>query len=287
MTDRPAHALLDAGDGRRLDRFGDRIVDRPAPAAVGPGDERAGWTTADLRYERDGGWQARDPALLAPWTVAIDGIVVELRPAAGGQVGLFPEQAPIWRWLADRVVACSASVGADRPVRVLSLFAYTGAATLAAARAGAAVSHVDGSRPAVAWARRNAAASGLGERAIRWLVDDAGAFVNRELRREARYDGIVLDPPSYGHGGGRGRAPAWRIADDLPGLLADCARLIDSAAPFVALSAHGPEHGAERLADLLAGSLGVSRASISAGDLDMRAETGATLPLGAYAMWSG
>jgi len=286
VTDRPAYALLDAGDGRRLDRFGDRVVDRPAPAAVGPADERAGWATADLRYDREGGWRAREPALLGPWMLAFDGLRLELRPAAGGQVGLFPEQAPIWRWLADRVARCSA-LGPGRQARVLSLFAYTGAATLSAARAGAAVAHVDGSRPAVAWARRNATASGLDNRPIRWLVDDAGEFVKRELRREARYDGIVLDPPSYGHGGGRGRGPAWRIADDLPDLLGGCARLLDPAVPFIALSAHSPEHGAGRLADLLAGSVGVRPASISAGDLDLRAETGAALPLGAYATWSG
>ena len=287
MTDRPAYALLDAGDGRRLDRFGDRVVDRPAPAAVGPADERACWATADLRYDRERGWRAREPALLGPWMLAFDGLRLELRPAAGGQVGLFPEQGPIWRWLTDRVARSSAPPGPGRPARILSLFAYTGAATLAAARAGAAVAHVDGSRPAVAWARRNAAASGLDGRPIRWLVDDAAAFVLREIRREARYDGIVLDPPSYGHGGGRGRGPAWRIADDLPDLLAGCARLLDPAAPFIALSAHSPEHGAGRLGDLLADGLSVSRAAVSAADLDLRAETGATLPLGAYATWSG
>ncbi|HEU0236104.1 MAG TPA: class I SAM-dependent methyltransferase [Candidatus Limnocylindrales bacterium] len=308
MTDRPACALLDAGDGRRLDRFGDRIVDRPAPAAVGPRDEGAGWAEADLRFDRDGGWWAADPTALEPWLVTIDGLTLELRPAAGGQVGLFAEQAPIWRWVADRVTERGAAAAratdgvtdrvadrvADRPsagagsgpVRVLHLFAYTGAATLAAARAGAAVVHVDGSRPAIAWARRNAAASGLGDRPIRWIVDDAVAFVRREARRGRRYDGIVLDPPSYGHGGGRGRGPAWRIGEDLPDLLAGCASLLDPAAPFVALSAHSEDYGPDRLAGELAHAIRVPRGSIEAMDLDERAETGALLPLGVWVWWS-
>ena len=286
MTDRPACALLDAGDGRRLDRFGDRIVDRPAPAAVGPRDPGAGWSKADLRFERDGGWQARDPAALEPWPVTIDGLAVELRPAAGGQVGLFAEQAPIWRWLAERVVERAATGAESRPVRVLSLFAYTGVATLAAVRAGAAVVHVDASRPAIGWARRNAVASGLANRPIRWLVDDAVGFVRREVRRGRRYDGIVLDPPSYGHGGGRGRGPAWRIADDLPDLLAGCARLLGPTRPFIALSAHSEDHGPDRLADELARAIVTPRPDIVALDLDQRAETGALLPLGAWARWS-
>jgi 23S rRNA (cytosine1962-C5)-methyltransferase len=286
MTDRPACALLDAGDGRRLDRFGDRIVDRPAPAAVRPRDEQAGWSEADLRFDRDGGWRAADPMALEPWLVPIDGLTLEVRPAAGGQVGLFAEQAPIWRWLADRVAECAATGAEPRPVRVLNLFAYTGAASLAAARAGAAVVHVDGSRPAIAWARRNAAASGLADRPIRWIVDDAVAFVRREARRGRRYDGIVLDPPSYGHGGGRGRGPVWRIGEDLPDLLAGCARLLDPAGPFIALSAHSEDHGAGRLADELARAIGVPLGSIEAMDLDERAVTGALLPLGACARWS-
>ena len=286
MTDRPAYALLDAGDGRRLDRFGDRVVDRPAPAAVGPADQRAGWATADLRYDRERGWRAREPALLGPWMLAFDGLRLELRPAAGGQVGLFPEQGPIWRWLTDRVARSSAPPGPGRSARVLSLFAYTGAATLAAARAGAAVAHVDGSRPAVAWARRNATASGLDGRPIRWLVDDAVGFVHREVRRGRRYDGIVLDPPSYGHGGGRGRGPAWRIADSLPDLLAGCARLLDPTRPFIALSAHSEDHGPDRLADELARAIVTPRPDIVALDLDQRAESGALLPLGAWARWS-
>jgi 23S rRNA (cytosine1962-C5)-methyltransferase len=286
MTDRPAHVLLDAGDGRRLDRFGDRVVDRPSAVAYGPRDPAAGWDAADLRFERGEGWSVRGESPLEPWTISIDRLTLELRPAAGGQVGLFPEQAGIWSWLAAQVAdrtPADRSAGGAVP-RVLHLFAYTGAATLALAAGGAAVTHLDASRPAVAWARRNAALSGLSERPVRWLVDDAAAFVRREMRRAARYDGLVLDPPTFGHG--RGGA-TWRLADDLPDLLATCALLLDPRAPFVALTAHTAELEPDRLGEVLATALGVAPAEVEVGQLDLEAATGAGLELGVSARWTG
>lgn len=276
------YALLDAGDGRRLERFGKRVVDRPSPVAEGPRDPAAGWAKADLRFERDTGWRglAGTTDALAPWTTTFDDLVLELRAAAGGQVGCFPEHRPGWRWLADRVRERLAA-GVPAP-RVLNLFAYTGAASLAAAGAGATVAHVDGARGAVAWARRNAVLSGLAEQPIRWLVDDATAFVGRELRRGTRYDGIVLDPPSYGHAGRR----AWRLATDLPDLLAGCAGLLDRPAPFILLTAHTPGFEPARLAELLAASVAVPAARVEAAELELRASSGAQLPLGASARWS-
>ena len=274
------HGLLDAGDGRRLERFGARVVDRPSPAATGRRDPDAGWAAADLRFDRVTGWRAAGALTLEPWAIRLDGLTLELRPAAGGQVGCFPEHRPGWRWVADRVRDRLAG-GRSAP-RVLNLFAYTGATSLAAASAGASVAHVDGSRSAVAWARRNATRSGLDDRPIRWLVDDAVAFVARELRRGARYDGIVLDPPSYGHGDGR----AWRLAADLPELLAGCVALLDRTGPFVLLTAHTPGFDPLRLADMLAAAVGVSARGVEARELELRAATGTRLALGASARWS-
>ena len=156
---------------------------------------------ADLRWGR-GAWirkGATEP--IEPWPVRAAGLTLECRPAAGGQLGVFPEHAATWAWL-DRVVRDVAG-RLERPPEILSLFGYTGGATLACARAGARVAHVDASRPAVAWARRNAELSGLTEAPVRWLVEDARTFVRRERRRGNHYDGIVLDPPTYGHGTGR------------------------------------------------------------------------------------
>lgn len=263
--------LLDCGDGRRLERFGDLTVDRPAPSAtLAPHRSAAEWAKPTLRWAK-GAWVRG--AAHDPWPVDVAGLTLECRPAAGGQVGVFPEHAATWAWLDKSVRAAAAKLG--RPPKVLSLFAYTGGSTLACARAGAAVAHVDSSRPAIGWARRNAELSGLDGAPIRWLADDARAFVQRERRRGQTYDGIVLDPPSYGHGKG-----AWQIDDDLPGLLADLAALIGPKPSFVLLSAHTPGYDAERLEGLVREHLGVSAHGEA---FVLRSRVGSALALGAWA----
>jgi 23S rRNA (cytosine1962-C5)-methyltransferase len=277
VDDRPGYELLDAGDGRRLERFGDRIVDRPAATAIDPRGDPGAWEQADLRFHRNTGWEGR--AGVQPWSVRLEGLTYELRATDTGQVGLFAEQAPNWRWLRGTVGALAST---DQPPRLLNLFAFTGAATLAAAAAGAEVAHVDGSRPTVAWARRNADLSGLANRPIRWLVDDAAAFVEREARRGRRYSGLILDPPSYGHGpAGR----TWRLEKDLDQLLATCLRLSQPAPAFVLLTAHTPGFGGERLAASLGDALGRSRGDMESGELVLTARSGARLPLGSFARW--
>jgi 23S rRNA (cytosine1962-C5)-methyltransferase len=274
-AERPGYALVDAGDGRRLERFGPRLVDRPAPVATETRRAPEAWAGADLRFDPDLGWTAPDrtppeASVLAPWTVSIDGLVLELRPTSSGGVGQYPEQVGNVAWLADRV---RAGVDAGHPPTVLNLFAHTGLLTLAAARAGASVAHVDGAPSAVAWARRNAELSGLADRPIRWLVDDATAFVAREGRRRRRYDGIVLDPPSYGHAKGR----RWRLEDELPNLLAECGAVATDDA-FVLLTAHTTGLDDELAAMVAAVFAGEGRAEISR--LRLEAESRAVLDLG-------
>ncbi len=273
------YELLDVGGGARLERFGKRIVDRPHPGAYGDRADPAAWAATTLFHGPDGAWDGTDP--IEPWQIEVDGLTVELRPTETGQVGIFPEQAESWAWLHEVLGAWAAT---DRAPAVLNLFAYTGLASLVAAAAGATVAHVDGSRPAVTWARRNAELSGLADRPIRWLVDDVPAFVARELRRERRYDGVLLDPPTYGHGA-RGRA--WRIEDDLEALLADCAGLVGGRTGFVLLTAHTPGFDADRLADALGEALHVPARRIEAGALRLTARSGRPLELGAFARWPG
>jgi 23S rRNA (cytosine1962-C5)-methyltransferase len=271
----PDLELLDCGGGRRLERFGPVIVDRPAPAADWiPRLPRDEWNRAGLRWEK-GGWvrTGRDRgAAIEPWTVRAGALAMECRPAAGGQLGVFPEHVATWAWL-DR--ACRAAAEAlARPPEVLSLFAYTGGATLACARAGAQVVHVDASRPAVAWARRNAELSGLDAAPIRWLVEDARAFVRRERRRGRHYDGLVLDPPSYGHGSG-----AWQIDEHLRPLLEDLAALAGPRPSFVLLSAHTQGFDGDHLAGLVREHFGIA----AVGDaLTVDSRAGSRLPLGAW-----
>ena len=260
--------LVDAGGTRRLERFGPHLVDRPAQSAGTPIRDPAGWHDADLVYT--GGRWTRGAAT-PPWCVVVDGLTLELRPATGGQVGLFLEHAGTWAWIGE------AASRTGTPV--LSLFAYTGGATLACARAGASVAHVDASRTAVAWARQNAAHSGLGGASIRWLVDDAATFVSRELRRGRRYGGLILDPPSYGHGSG-GRD--WRIERDLEPLLANLAVLAGDDLAFVQLTTHTPGFGPDRLGQIVREAFGVAPET---GELALHARSGAELQLGAHARW--
>lgn len=279
MPSPSAYQLIDFGGGARLERFGDRIVDRPHPGALGSRGEVDAWTGADLRFERDRGWSG--PALPGgPWPFEHDGLRLELRPTDAGQVGLFPEHLGMLEWLRGRVGGRAAT---GRQPAVLHLFAYTGLATLAMADAGAEVTHVDASKPTTAWARRNAELSGLADRPIRWIVDDAIAFTEREARRGRTYAGIVLDPPSYGHGPG---ARPWRLEEDLPRLLAACGRVIEPDG-FVLLTAHTPGFEADRLAGLVNDHLGSTRGSIQGGDLAAATADGRVLELGAFARTAG
>ncbi len=268
MTPRTDYELLDCGDGRRLERFADRIVDRPAPGAMSrPLATRRHWDDATLRFDRGTGWSGDDRSA---WTVEIGDVRLELRPAAGGQLGVYPEHATFWPWLRDRLDERSGA-------RVLHLFAATGATTLAIAAAGGEVTHVDGARSAVSQARRNAELSGLADRPIRWIVDDALAFTRREGRRGRRYRGIVLDPPTYGHGGGA----RWTLSSGLTELLAAVVEVATDDA-FVLLTTHATGFDPDELRSEVATAFDQA-VTLSAEPIQLVATSGAILSLGAAA----
>lgn len=277
------YALLDAGDGERLERFGAVVAARPAPGAEAPRRTPRGWDAADLWFDRDSGWSGpRLAELTDGWPVEIAGLRLWLRPTEAGQLGVFPEHVRELDWLATQVARRSATTGGPTagPADVLHLFAYTGLVTLALARSGAAVTHLDASRATVAWARRNAADNALEDRPIRWIVDDAASYVARETRRGRRYDGIVLDPPAYGHGRSR---RTWRIGTDLASLLVACRAILRDDG-FMLLTAHTEGYGPDRLADLVQGAFsGMGRGDLQATDLTVTATSGAMLRLGAAA----
>lgn len=204
----------------------------------------------------------------------------ELKRTDFGHVGLFPEQAQNWDWIVEQV-RHSSSVAAS-PMKVLNLFAYTGGSTLAAAAVGAQVTHVDAARNIVAWARRNAKLSALGDAPIRWIAEDAVKFVTREIRRGHRYDAIILDPPSYGHGT---HGEIWRLAEDLPRLLALCAAVTMPRPRFVLLTCHTPGFSPSALRELLAAAFG--SAQIDAAPLRLLTSTGQALSCGVAARWGG
>lgn len=296
MTEAGSYSLLDCGDGRRLEAFGPLLVDRPAPGANQPRRDPGRWSGA-VSYRAGRAWAAADggPAPAGGVTIELAGVRLIVDLAPGGQVGIFPEHASNAAWLRaaiDQRMPADAGtrLGAVAPAapesvggpEVLNLFAYTGLLTLVAADAGARVAHVDASRPAVQWARRNAAASGLENRPVRWLTDDALAFVRRETRRGRRYAGLVLDPPSYGHGGEHGHAGAFRFDDDIAELLAACREIAEPDA-FWLLSTHTVGWDGRRLASSLRAALGLVAAPVDARPLDLEAATGARLNLGAAA----
>lgn len=268
------YELLDAGVRRRLERFGTLTIDRPAPGADGFRLAPEAWADAHLRFDAGAGWSGQAWPV-EPWPVEIDGLTLELRPAASGGVGLYPEHTANVEWLNAQVAALVAARPPDAPPQLLNLFAHTGLATLAMARSGGAVAHVDSARSAVAWARRNAELSGLQDRPIRWLVDDAAGFVAREARRGRRYDGIVLDPPAFG----RAAAGDWRLEEDLPALLAAC-RSVAAPGAFVLLTAHSESVDGKALAAMLRTALGGGTTADAIVPLDLIAASGARLALG-------
>jgi 23S rRNA (cytosine1962-C5)-methyltransferase len=232
------------------------------------------WTAADARYVRDqgdrGAW-TNNRSLPEPWLFQPGNLTLQLKLSESGQVGVFFEQAPNWHWISAQV-----RLG----MKVLNLFAYTGAATLAAAAAGAEVVHVDAARPSVAWARQNAELSGLADRPIRWIVEDARKFVAREVKRGQQYDGLILDPPTYGHGP---RGQAWQIAQHLPALLHDCGKLVASRGQFLLLTCHAPGLGPSGLCDLARESISIPASSqADSGTLDLRTRDHRSLPSGVF-----
>ena len=276
------HQLLDFGQGRKLERFGGLILDRPCPAAEAfPRNRPALWRQADARYQRGRGNQGEwSPVLESPWTIQHGQAVLELKPTPFGHLGVFVEQAENWDWIAAQIVAC------PKPLKVLNLFAYTGGSTLAAAAAGAEVVHVDASRSATAWARGNASLSGLREAPIRWIVEDARKFVRRECKRGNRYDAVILDPPSYGHGP---KGQVWKVENDLPDLLAGCAELTAGREAFLLLTCHSPEVSAKRAEAMLKAAFKPFRKTAGqhrAGELSLRDPQGRELPCGVAARWS-
>lgn len=288
------YALLDSGAGKKLERFGANTIVRPEPQAIWqPSGAAAAWDAADAFFDAKPGdgkagdeddnwgrWRfARD--LPPEWSVAYRDIRVACRFTAFRHVGLFPEQAPHWDWVADRKPAVADGA---RP-KLLNLFAYTGAASLVAAAAGYEVTHVDASKKAIAWAKENQAASGLTQAPIRWICEDATKFVAREVRRGNRYHGILLDPPKFGRGPAN---ETWRIEEGLMPMLADCATLLAPGPSFLMLTAYAIRLSALSLLEAARDPLGALGGNLEAGELAVAQRAGGRyLSTSLYVRWTG
>ncbi len=226
------YEIIDCSQGEKLERWGKYILLRPDPQVLWDTPKRnPAWNNLNGHYHRSdrGGGEWEFMKLPEQWTIGYKELMFHLKPFAFKHTGLFPEQAVNWDWFGDIIRK------AGRPVKVLNLFAYTGGATLAAAQAGAKVTHVDASKGMVTWAKENAASSGLGDAPIRWLVDDCVKFVERELRRGNHYDGIIMDPPSYGRGP---KGEIWKLEEKIHPFIALSARLLSDNPLFFLVNSY-------------------------------------------------
>lgn len=267
------YELIDSGNGRKLERFGDVITDRPDAQSIWASLKVGDWVKANAKFTQEGKenrWEFKGEVPEA-WTIGFDDLKFNLRFGNFKHLGIFPEHAAQWEWIKERVAAL------ENP-NVINLFGYTGAASLAAAKAGAIVTHVDSSKQSVEWASDNAKSSGI-EEGVRWIVDDAVAFVKREAKRGAKYEGIVLDPPAFGRGA---KGQVWHIEEDLVPLLQNLKEiLLDKPGSFVLLSGYAAGFAPQSFAQAMESVFGKGDGTF--GNLNLR-ETGSerVIPTGIY-----
>lgn len=231
------YQVIDTSNGEKLERWGDYILLRPDPQVIWNTPKKAKeWKKLNGHYHRSskGGGEWEFFSLPKEWEITYRDLTFRLKPFSFKHTGLFPEQAVNWDWCRDKIVAAKKK-NPNREIKVLNLFAYTGGATISAAAAGAKVTHVDASKGMVTWAKENAAASGLSDAPIRWLVDDCVKFVEREIRRGNKYDGIIMDPPSYGRGP---KGEIWKIEESVFPFMQLAAQLLSDDALFYLINSY-------------------------------------------------
>ena len=287
------YQLLDSGNEQKLERVGDYTLIRPAPQAIwSPQLPPSAWKQADAIYRRGKGrdddesesgrgkWDWRND-IPRSFPILFDNLSLEIKLTDFGHLGLFAEQQDNWQWMRDLIRSRMRATN-DRNLNVLNLFAYTGGSTLAASQAGAHVVHLDAAKGVVDWARDNAKQSHLAERPIRWLVDDALKYVKREGRRNHIYQGIILDPPSFGRGP---KGEVFKIERDLLPLLEACTEILADDALFVLYSCHTPGFTPLTLRNQLTSVLSHRRGSIEEGEMTIVDSRERPLPSGVYARW--
>lgn len=274
--------LLDSGDGLKLERWGDFVLSRPDPQALWKKAEPGVWGKVQAIYHRDaeggGQWEFKKK-LPDSWILKYNDLHFKVRPTDFKHTGLFPEQAVNWDWMMEKVRL------AKRPIQALNLFGYTGAATVALAKAGASVAHVDAAKGMVAWCKENAELNGLESAPIRYLVDDVSKFVERELRRGNHYDAIVMDPPSYGRGKS---GETWKLERHLWPLLEQCGKSLSKKPLFVLVNSYTTGLSPTVLANLVQDMTKGHGGKLSHGELGLKQSSdGKMLPCGVFCRWEG
>ena len=275
------YGLIDSGHGMKLERYGDYRFIRPEPQAMWAPAQQ-GWDP-DGEFmpasDEDGGgrWTYDRPVPQEGWPLTWNEVTFQASCTPFRHLGFFPDMAPVWDWMRAQVA------GMDAP-SIMNLFGYTGVGTLAMSATGAEMVHVDASKKSVAAARENAALSGMADKPVRWIVDDASKFVAREVRRGRRYDGILLDPPKYGRGPD---GEVWKLEEDLPSLIANCRQLLDKDSRFLFLTVYAVRMSALAIGELLNQHFADLGGKVECGELTVREEArGLLLPTAIFARWS-
>jgi len=280
------YEVLDTSTGEKLERWGDYLLVRPDPQVIWESDKKnPGWRKMNGHYHRSkaggGEWEFFD--LPKEWQIHYNDLTFNLKPFSFKHTGLFPEQATNWDWF-SKIIRDELKKNPKRQIKVLNLFAYTGGATLAAANAGAAVTHVDASKGMVTWAKENAISSGLGEKPIRWLVDDCMKFVEREIRRGNKYDAIIMDPPSYGRGP---KGELWKIEESIFPFIRLTSEILSDDALFFLVNSYTTGLQPAVLSYMI--NLAIVNkfgGSVTASEIGLPVkDTGLTLPCGASGRW--
>lgn len=277
------YELLDSGDGEKLERYGDIVVARPDPQTLWKKNlTEDDWQKADAYFYRastDANWSVRRE-LPERWPIELAGLKFWIKLSAFKHTGVFPEQASNWNWIREKI---KKSNRAESP-KVLNLFGYTGGATLASAQAGAEVVHIDGSKSAIGWARDNAELSGLADKPVRWILDDAQKFVTREIKRGKKYDGIIMDPPAFGHGPG---GEMWKIEENFLGLLDSCKEILSDKPLFFIVNGYASGYSAIAYKNSLGDLMKEFGGEIEIGELTVgESSSDRVLPAGIFARWS-
>ncbi|MFA6339193.1 MAG: class I SAM-dependent methyltransferase [Candidatus Paceibacterota bacterium] len=279
LTTKPSkdYELIDSGNGEKLERWGEFILRRPDPQALWQKRlSEKDWNKADAFFD-NGVWKTKKD-LPDNWHIELNNIKFSIKSGSFKHTGVFPEQSPNWDWIRDVIKKN------ERELNVLNLFGYTGGATLAAAEAGANVTHVDASKPSIELAKENARISGLSEKPIRWIVDDARKFVEREIKRGKKYDGIIMDPPAFGRGP---KGEVWKIEDCFLDLFKNCELILSEKPIFVLINGYAAGYSAisyrnnlEELVEKFGGSLEMGELAIE------ESKSERLLPAGIFARWS-
>lgn len=275
------YELMDSGEGEKLERFGDIVLSRPDPQALWKKNlPKENWAKADAIFSRDGKegqWRIKE-GTPDKWTIGLGDFKFIIKPTAFKHTGLFPEQSVNWEWI-KRVITNSN----NRDIEVLNLFGYTGGASLACAKVGAKVVHVDASNSALNWAKENAELSGLSAKPIRWILDDARVFVEREIKRERKYDAIIMDPPAFGHGA---KKELWKIEEHFLPLVENCLKILSDKPLFFIINGYSAGYSALAYKNNLAVLEKKFGGRIETGELAIEeSNSGRLLPAGIFARW--